>query len=655
MIRISGVRKTYQMGAAAVPALRGVSFSIEPGEFVAIMGPSGSGKSTLMHVLGLLDVPESGTYELLGREVSRLGEDELAALRSRAIGFVFQQFNLLPRTSALENVGLPLLYRANGREPSRPRLLLEEVGLGSRLQHKPSELSGGQQQRVAIARALVNEPRIILADEPTGNLDSQSEREIMEILAALNARGITVILVTHEPEIARYARRLIRMRDGMIQADEASGEREPGGRVSLQAAVLAAPSMAAPSVLSLREGTEHFRQAARALLANKVRSGLSMLGILIGVAAVIAMLALGTGARRSIEARLASMGSNLLVLRTGSRSLRGVATEAGAVTRLSLEDSKDILESVPGVTRTAPSVSGRGQVIFGNKNWSTQILGTTPDYVPMRASLPAAGRFFTAEEERQRARLAVIGLTPARELFGGANPIGELIKINRVNFQVIGILPEKGATAWRDQDDMIAIPLSTAMRRLLGKNHVDSIDIEIASADLMDQAQDSIRDLVVRRHRLPPSQQDTFDIRNMAEVQEALSETSRTMSWLLACIAAISLLVGGIGIMNIMLVSVTERTREIGLRKAVGARRRDILAQFLIEAVVVSVTGGVIGILLGWGITRLMSSLAGWAASLSAGAVGLAFAFSAAVGVAFGLWPARKASRLSPIEALRYE
>jgi len=386
-----------------------------------------------------------------------------------------------------------------------------------------------------------------------------------------------------------------------------------------------------------------------------MRSGLSMLGILIGVAAVIAMLALGTGAQQSIEARLASMGSNLLVLRPGSRRLHGVATEAGAVTRLSLDDAKDVLESVPGVKKVAPSVSGRGQVVFGNKNWSMQVQGTTPDYASMRAANPVVGRFFTSQEDQQRARLAVIGMTLVRELFGESNPIGEIIKINRVGFQVIGILPEKGATTWRDQDDVIVVPLSTAMRRLLGKNYVDSIDIEVASADQMETAQEAIRDIVIRRHRLPPSQQDTFDIRNMAELQEALSETSRTMSWLLASIAAISLLVGGIGIMNIMLVSVTERTREIGLRKAVGAKRRDILAQFLIEAVVVSVAGGLIGILLGWAITWAMSSLAGWAASVSPGAVGLAFAFSATVGIAFGLWPARKASQLNPIDALRYE
>jgi len=386
-----------------------------------------------------------------------------------------------------------------------------------------------------------------------------------------------------------------------------------------------------------------------------VRTILSMLGILIGVAAVVAMLALGSGARESIETQLASMGSNLLVVRPGSRQVRGVALEAGAVTRLTLEDAVQIGRTIPTVTQVAPTVSGRGQVGFGNKNWSTQVQGTTPEFAAIRAAMPVVGRFFTEEEERMRARVAVVGQTVVRELFGDANPLGESMTINRVPFQVIGVLPEKGATTWRDQDDVIVIPLSTAMRRLLGKDYVDSIDVEVSEASQLEATQDAIEALIIREHRLPPARQETFEVRNMAEIQAALSETSRTMSWLLASIAAISLLVGGIGIMNIMLVSVTERTREIGLRKAVGARRRDILAQFLIEAVVISLAGGMAGILLGWMITLGMAMLAGWATTLSFWSIALAVSFSAGVGIAFGFWPARKAAALNPIDALRYE
>ncbi|PIQ83410.1 MAG: MacB family efflux pump subunit [Candidatus Omnitrophica bacterium CG11_big_fil_rev_8_21_14_0_20_63_9] len=650
MIELSGVHKTYQMGDIEVRALRGVSLTIEPGEFVAIMGPSGSGKSTLMHVLGLLDVPDGGSYRLAGREISRLSEDELAAVRSRTIGFVFQQFNLLPRTTAIENVAMPLLYSSNGSTPATADTLLRDVGLGERMTHRPNQLSGGQQQRVAIARALINHPQLIFADEPTGNLDSSSAQDIMVLLQTLNQRGITLVIVTHEPDVAAKAQRIIRMRDGVIQSDE-----RVGGPFGVSAAPAASVAEVPTGHLTARELRAHVRQAVRALMANRVRTILSMLGILIGVAAVVAMLALGSGARESIETQLASMGSNLLVVRPGSRQVRGVALEAGAVTRLTLEDAVQIGRTIPTVTQVAPTVSGRGQVGFGNKNWSTQVQGTTPEFAAIRAAMPVVGRFFTEEEERMRARVAVVGQTVVRELFGDANPLGESMTINRVPFQVIGVLPEKGATTWRDQDDVIVIPLSTAMRRLLGKDYVDSIDVEVSEASQLEATQDAIEALIIREHRLPPARQETFEVRNMAEIQAALSETSRTMSWLLASIAAISLLVGGIGIMNIMLVSVTERTREIGLRKAVGARRRDILAQFLIEAVVISLAGGMAGILLGWMITLGMAMLAGWATTLSFWSIALAVSFSAGVGIAFGFWPARKAAALNPIDALRYE
>ncbi len=655
MIELRKLSKTYRMGQVEVPALKGVDLTIEPGEFVAIMGPSGSGKSTLLQILGLLDVPDAGSFKLFGTEISQFDADSLAALRGRAIGFVFQQFNLLKRTTAVENVTLPQLYSSHHPDPEKARRLLTGVGLGDRLEHKPNELSGGQQQRVAIARALVNDPQIILADEPTGNLDSVSEKEILKILEDLNQKGMTVIVVTHEADIAEHARRVIRMLDGEIQSDE---RKSPPAAAPAGAGRAEAPDLKVGrgwASLNPRETLQHFKQAFRALLANKVRSALSLLGILIGVASLIAMLALGRGAKQSIETSLASLGTNLLTLRPGSIRQMGVALESGAVTRFTLQDARAIQAAIPTVKRAAGMVTGRGQAVFGAKNWNTQVQGTTADYAEMRASKPTVGRFFTEEEDQRRERVALIGATVARELFGEANPIGEYIKINKVNFQVIGLLPEKGATTFRDEDDKIVIPLNTAMFRLLGKDYVDSIDIEVVSPEAMEETQTAIRELVMRRQRLQPHQSDSFQIRNMADIQTALSSTSQTMSVLLASIATISLLVGGIGIMNIMLVSVTERTREIGLRKAVGARRSDILAQFLIEAATVSLIGGLMGIALGWGISEGMSRFAGWATAVAPDSVALALLFSAGVGLVFGLWPARKAAGLHPIEALRYE
>ncbi len=650
MIDIKGIRKSYQMGDTKVDVLKGISLKIERGDFVAIMGPSGSGKSTLMHILGLLDVPSEGSYNLNGREVADLSEDELAIVRREEIGFIFQQFNLLPRMEAWQNVSLPLIYSEDGFSYDKAQVLLDKVGLAERIHHKSNELSGGQQQRIAIARSLINNPRIIFADEPTGNLDSKSEKEIMHILHKLNDQGITVIVVTHEEEIGQQAKRLIRLRDGVIQSDE-----------RLQA-LPAVPTTAQekrqqqPAKWPVREMIEHLHQGFQTLAANKVRSGLSMLGILIGVAAVVGMLALGTGARQSIEKQLSSLGSNLLVLRAGNVRVGGVMQESGVRIRISLDDVSTIKNQISGIKDVSPSSSGRGQITYLNKNWNTQVMGVAPAYEQMRASTPIFGRFFSEEENQRRTLVAVIGTTVARELFGDKSPIGEMIKINKVNFRVIGVLPEKGAAGPQDQDDRILVPVVTAMYRLFGKNYVDSVDIEVRDAADIPDVQDSLQELMNKRHRVPVSSQgDAFNVFNMADIQQALNSTSQTLSMLLASIAAISLVVGGIGIMNIMLVSVTERTKEIGLRKAIGARRRDILLQFLAESIVVSVCGGLLGIALGVGFSLLISKVLGWSTVVSAGSVILSFGFSALIGIVFGSYPASKASKLHPIEALRYE
>ncbi len=647
MIEVRGLTKVYQMGDNKVWALKGVDLLIEEGDFVAIMGPSGSGKSTLTQILGLLDSPTSGSYKLNGREVGHLTEEDLAILRREEIGFIFQQFNLLPRMDAAENVALPLFYSKKPGGLAAAQALLERVGLGPRAHHRPKEMSGGQQQRVAIARSLVNAPRIIMADEPTGNLDSVSEGEIMTILQELNAQGITILMVTHEDSIAEKAKRIIRIRDGEVLSDERRiPHRAPG--------VSQARIPPTPAPIGWRDIKEHFIQGKRTLSANKIRTVLSMLGILIGVASVVAMLAIGRGAQESIRTQLSSLGSNMLVLRTGNIR-RGGVSQLESASRMEYQDGKMLQERLPAIKEAVPTVNGQVTVSFLNKNRSTQVIGTTPGYQGLRNTKPTLGRFFTDEEDQNRARVTVVGTTVVKDLFGDKNPIGESLKVNKINFLIIGVLPSKSG-GWRDENDVVIVPLQTGMKRLLGKTSVDSINIQVRSAEELARTEDDVLELMFKEKKVPFSQREaTFEIQNMADIQEALNSTSKTMSVLLASIATISLLVGGIGIMNIMLVSITERTKEIGLRKAVGARPIDILWQFLAESVVVSVVGGTIGILIGVAVSLLLASVAGWPTSVTWDAIALAFGFSVMVGIVFGVYPARKASMLSPLEALRYE
>ncbi|MDF7807794.1 ABC transporter permease [Pontiellaceae bacterium B12219] len=652
MIKVENLRKTYQMGNVEVRALDGVSLSVAHGEYVAIIGQSGSGKSTLMHILGLLDVPDAGTFEIDGTDVTKFSENQLAAFRNRIMGFVFQQFNLLKRTSALENVGLPLIYARNGKKSDIATKMLKLVGLGERMSHHTNELSGGQQQRVAIARALVNSPSLIFADEPTGNLDSKSAKEIMQVLSELHASGLTIILVTHDAEVANHAQRIIELRDGKIIADEPNPNAPPIPKAPKVETV--EDGAGGFSLQSIREGIILVKQSIRSLLANKVRTALSALGIMIGVAAVIATVAVGNGAKAAVQDQMSRLGSNLLMVYPQRRSRGGVSQAQGSTSRLSLSDVSAIREEVDHVVFASPTIDGNVQLKYGNKNWSSRVEGVEPDYEYMRSYEPQIGRFITDEEVNARARVVVLGLTPVRELFGTENPLGQKIKIDRQTFTVVGVLPEKGSSGFRDYDDTGFVPVSTAMRRLFGKDYIDRIEIQIDEAENMERAQADILALLAQRHRAGSSA-NPFEIRNLAEIQDAVSETSNVMSLLLSSIASIALVVGGIGIMNIMLVSVTERTREIGLRKALGARGKDILLQFLIEALIISFFGGCLGIAVGAGVGYLAERFAGMTVLFTKDSIYMAFGFSAIIGVLFGIWPARKAAQLNPIEALRYE
>ena len=655
IIEIKGITRAYLTGAETLQVLKGIDLSIAEGEFVAIMGPSGSGKSTLMQILGLLDRPTSGTYRLLGRDVSKLTDDEGAALRLKTIGFVFQMFNLLGRTSAFDNVKLPLVYANHSRRDERVRELLTEVGLSDRMDHKPNQLSGGQQQRVAIARALVNHPRIIFADEPTGNLASEQADEILAQLRSLNREGITVIMVTHEPDIAAHAGRILVLKDGLVVSDErnpAAQEERSGAAATPKAAKRLATAHVEPPFPGLAGLWENLLSALRALTANKVRSVLSILGILIGVAAVIAMLAIGQGAQKAIEARLASMGSNLIMLTPGSRNFRGVRGEGAS--RLTMEDAK-LVGKIADVSSFYPENEANVQVGYRNKNTKTEMQGVTCSYEAIRNAHPYAGRFFTEEENTGMAKVVLLGQTVVHDIFGNEDPVGKTIKLKRRYFKVIGVLPLKGGGGGGDQDDMVIVPINTAMHTVIGKPYLYEMAIECASPASIPAVMDGITRLIRSRHHLPAYKDDDFTLRNMAEMQATLSSTTQTLSLLLGIVAAISLVVGGVGIMNIMLVSVNERTREIGLRKAVGATRRTILLQFLIEAAALSMTGGVLGVASGVGTSLLLSALAGWAVEVTSQSVVLAFVFSVGTGLIFGFWPARRASLLSPIEALRYE
>jgi len=788
LIRLEEITKTYYLGEIDVPVLRGVSLEIAEGEMVALMGASGSGKTTLMNLLGCLDHPTSGRYWFDREEISQYNADKRANLRNRKIGFVFQSFNLLPRTNALDQVIMPLTYsphKIHDREElERGNGLLESVGLADRVHHEPSQMSGGQQQRVAIARALVNRPQLLLADEPTGNLDSRTSEEILRMFQELNAAGLTIIIVTHDATVAAHATRIIHMRDGKIEGDDdvvhrsgnghrqdrnSNGGRSPrGGAPVLQPALVGAgvasdtqsapvashqidavhalnpdvdvdpEAEMAPQAASESTSAEQHKPHARAkrfrlstgrilprtlsvafkaLQRNKTRSFLTTLGILIGVAAVIAMMEIGQGSKNALQATIASMGANILLVQPGAATTGGVSFGMGSIMTLTPDDTTEILRQCPAISDVAPIVRARSTIVFANKNWvPLYIYGTTPSYLDVRDWTEMdEGAMFQEQDVRGASKVCVIGETIVRELFNGEPPLGKEIRIQNVGFKVVGILSRKGANMMgMDQDDIVLAPWTTIKYRvsnsamtqansstsatgtadsatatataattvnslsslyptatalyptisaaqtadtpvLVRFTNVDQIMAKAGSTEEIPAGINEMTSLLHERHRIKSGTDDDFNIRDMTEMTKTLSSTSDLMGSLLLSVALISLVVGGVGIMNIMLVSVTERTREIGLRMAVGARASNILRQFLVEAVVLCLLGGAMGILMGRTCSFMVQRLLHWPTETSVPAVVAAVFVSASVGIVFGYYPAWKASRLDPIEALRYE
>ncbi|MCX8995969.1 MacB family efflux pump subunit [Rhizobiaceae bacterium BDR2-2] len=644
LIELRGVTKTYGQGELAVEVLHGIDMAIYPGELVAIIGASGSGKSTLMNILGCLDRPTTGSYRFMGHDVSALDRDELAVLRRDAFGFVFQSYNLIATGTAAENVEVPAIYAGVAPHERRERAneLLASLGLSDRTHHRPNQLSGGQQQRVSIARALMNGGRVILADEPTGALDSKSGADVMRLLKDLAAQGHTVIIITHAPEVARNAQRVIEIKDGNIlsdpgpqAADESKGEaRVWAPRVQERAGPFS-------------DVLEATKTALRALYANMFRSILTLLGIVIGVASVIAMLAIGDGAKQVVIDRISAMGSNLLLVRPGAPNQRGFANTATLV----LSDVMAIDREVPNVLAAIPEQNSSVTLRFGGSDYSSSVTGTSSKFPLARQWPVATGSFFSEDDESNYATVAVLGQTVANALFqNGEDPVGQFVLVNNLIFQVVGVMSPRGASpTGQDQDDVVLVPYATSQLRLSGQRFLRNATVAVEDTARIDETQAAVEALLTERHGVVD-----FQIRNMASIIETATETQNTMTILLGSIAAISLLVGGIGVMNIMLVSVTERTREIGIRMATGARMRNILQQFLIEALVVSALGGIIGVMGGLGVAAVIQSF-GTPVQYALSPVLVAFGCAFATGLVFGYLPAKKAAGLDPVVALASE
>lgn len=645
LIATKALRRSFQTGAEEVIVLKNIDLEIQAGEMVAIIGQSGSGKSTLMNILGCLDRPTSGTYNFGGRAVGRLGPDELAKLRREHFGFIFQRYQLLADLDAVENVEMPAIYAGvdGGARRRRAISLLSRLGLGERLDYRPAALSGGQQQRVSVARALMNGGEVILADEPTGALDSKSGKELMGLLAELHRDGHTIIIVTHDPLIAAQCERVIEISDGVIIADRLVGE---------QTLAAARPDEPIRKIAGWREGLdragEALRMSLRAMVAHKLRTFLTMLGIIIGIASVVSVVALGQGSQQMVLENIASIGTNTINIYPGS----GFGDRTSAKIQTLMPSDATAIADQDYADSVSPQVTSNATVLFRNTSSRASITGVGQSYFQVNGRMFIDGVGFNATSVTERTQEAVIDQTAQAAIFvNGENPIGQVILLGQVPVRVIGVVKTVTGFGPGGSAANVYVPYSTAMDRILGQSYLGSIAVRIKDSADMTQAQNDIAALLARLHG-----KTDFFLQNTATIRDTIQSTGQTLTLLISTIAVISLVVGGIGVMNIMLVSVSERTREIGIRMAVGARRSDIMRQFLIEAVLVCFVGGAAGVALSFGLGQgLTLFVSGVKLAYSPQTIALAFLSSSLIGVVFGFMPARSAAKLDPVEALARE
>ncbi|MBA8818235.1 macrolide ABC transporter permease/ATP-binding protein MacB [Ochrobactrum sp. P6BS-III] len=646
LIRLRNVRREYPSGDSSIAVLKDVDLTIEAGEMVAIVGASGSGKSTLMNILGCLDRPTSGSYEINGRETASMDVDELAALRREHFGFIFQRYHLLPELTAVGNVEIPAIYA--GIDPStrakRAGALLTRLGMGDRMHHRPGQLSGGQQQRVSIARALMNDASLILADEPTGALDKHSGEEVLRILGELHAEGRTVIIVTHDMSIASRAERIIEISDGEIIADRPVEKTEivestvnPDDAASTRKRALSLYGLMG----SIREA---FLMALLSMRAHKLRTFLTMLGIIIGIASVVSVVALGRGSQERVLANISSLGTNTLEIFAG-KDFGDV--RSGKITTLVVSDAIE-LSKQPYVAAATPTVSTNSTVRFGSQESNALVNGVSEQYFVAKGSKIADGQFFDRESVRTTAPDVVIDQNTKNALFADTNPVGQVLLIGNVPARIVGVMEPQQGGFGSNQNLSLYLPYTTVQARFLGSNSLRSITLQVKDGIDTALAEQSVTEFLLQRHGTKD-----FYILNTDDIRKTITSTTQTLTLLVAAIAIISLIVGGIGVMNIMLVTVSERVSEIGVRMAVGGRQSDILQQFLIEAVLVCLIGGVLGILTALGFGLLFSLISSnFSLIYSTTSIVAAFLCSTLIGVVFGYLPARNASQLDPVIAL---